>query len=599
MYLDEINKTIDQDFGINWFKPNFAVSSDLSIDFNIYIENFLKVFYKNINYILLSGEYLSLTENKEKAISILQKLFKATENANILNPELKRVLENYFKNLIFFELLYVIDDMLVIENTLDDNENIFNIINEINEKPNNLNRRYLNKLFYLNYRLTIADHKYICDEESIRNVLTIYYELIDKYIDINYAYIILDKCKLLLGKLQKCLRKTKKEFIFSFNNMKIDFLIEDYHGFYFKEMEELSNENITHLNDDKCREILKGIDQKRSTNEIFNSFEYYFYIKYYKNKNQQIKDLEFLINIYIEKHKEEHKVYDANAFNSNLIFLHNNILELMIKNKFPFDEIRKKYIEILNLQKELNNINYFSSYFYSKYLCSHLEEELKNNTWNPEKIKSIISEFENSVTISYQKVKICLKKFYIPFQSVFNDCVLEINLPELPKIFIRSTFVVPIEYNYVLNELNELRDKKIKYENQFLKKYIENSQDDIIKSKNEISSMRDEVQKSTRRQIEILGIFAAIVLFTSSSVQLFKEIDSFEQALLFMLTFGYSISCFVILIWLVTQDTKESIPRRQKVLIWTFIIATIFVVTFLIYSFNVIYFYKIAEIFKN
>ena len=78
--------------------------------------------------------------------------------------------------------------------------------------------------------------------------------------------------------------------------------------------------------------------------------------------------------------------------------------------------------------------------------------------------------------------------------------------------------------------------------------------------------IKNRMEKADRRSIEILGIFAAIVLFSAGGIQIFRfENITIVDAFKFMLCFSYSLVLFIFLIWLITRENIRSVTWIHRI----------------------------------
>jgi hypothetical protein len=77
--------------------------------------------------------------------------------------------------------------------------------------------------------------------------------------------------------------------------------------------------------------------------------------------------------------------------------------------------------------------------------------------------------------------------------------------------------------------------------------------ENISKDKKEIKTLRSDMDNTDKRSIEILSIFAAIVLFIAGDIQLFTKMTDSILAIKFMFLFGFVLATFVLLIWFITR----------------------------------------------
>jgi hypothetical protein len=97
----------------------------------------------------------------------------------------------------------------------------------------------------------------------------------------------------------------------------------------------------------------------------------------------------------------------------------------------------------------------------------------------------------------------------------------------------------------------------------------------LKKDVSEIYTIKEKLAESDKRHIEILSIFAAIVMFVSNEVQMFSNLKNVKDAVIFTLFFAFSLGLFVMLIWFVTRPTTvnlKKLPLTHRLLIILFVL---------------------------
>lgn len=250
--------------------------------------------------------------------------------------------------------------------------------------------------------------------------------------------------------------------------------------------------------------------------------------------------------------------FDQLAFKVDLIYVLNNELSSTIENTTTDTQIFDKANKIIELQQTSRVRNYFLYFKLCTYLTQKIEEEFRRFDVEEEQlnqINALVIRLENYMQDFQKNFEWCYKRNFLAFQLPFEESLFNVTVLEgkNTSLFLASSFVLPINYEEVKNQIAGLNAKLMKFKG--LIDFHEYTQSE----KNTIKRVLKDTEDSTKKHIEILSIFAAIVLFTASSIQIFsiKNI-TFRDGLKFMLCFSYSLSLFVALIWLMTREN----PRR-------------------------------------
>ncbi len=114
----------------------------------------------------------------------------------------------------------------------------------------------------------------------------------------------------------------------------------------------------------------------------------------------------------------------------------------------------------------------------------------------------------------------------------------------------------------------------MKYIDRFLHKIsiIQDEKEYVEDIRKEI---REEQKNNLKRTVEILAIFSAIVIFSSSSIQLYSNINNLKAAIAFTLCFASALSLFGFLLYAIVrlENTKKT-P-----VIFSILILCIFIIT--------------------
>lgn len=294
-------------------------------------------------------------------------------------------------------------------------------------------------------------------------------------------------------------------------------------------------------------------------------FDIHRHIKYYKDiqpnyeRLVEIKRTLTLRRNQIADTRNHHLNFDVFAYNIALSYSLNNCLSVIVSkqaNWDKIDDVEILYKEIQQVQDDTKINNFFADFKYLKFLVQLLQHEFDNkrvldDTTRARRIISkcqdIIKNYETNVRWSerYLNYVYCL-----PYKECLINCI-EVN--GINKIFIASSFVLPISEKKYIEDFNNLSNSLNKYSSSL--EIFESVEEDIKNSR-----------KSQWKQIEIIGIFTAIISFVASSLPTLTFVKDISQAFLFVFALGVSLVLFVSLLMIVG---RTSFHKIRHVLPWT------------------------------
>lgn len=461
----------------------------------------------------------------------------------------------------------------------------YDIINDDNAEitdDNIQDIKLLSDIFHANLNLVLIDREF-CFHEQLFLILNRVSHKLQKYknnINIEYIDILLHKCHILLAK-------------FNYKN-NIDNLLQSYN--YYNGKDEQVSMTVTGAISERLQSIYTNNIKayKHTISRLYQEnpdglktfFDFFVKCHYFKNiaKNEAL--LQDLINKFESFQKNITHSFDKKNASSCLNFLHNCRLSFILKQKDTSSTtVWSEALKIQSIQDSTNIRNYFPflkiAEWYSAYLSKQIEE-----TDDANDLVSILHNFEDCLTraeeylIDSKGAAGC----FIPFKPSFQECLEDYKLgtTESAKIFISSSYVVPVDY-----EKEEIRIKKLQSDLIKLKAIIEakKSLDSVIlKVKAENKSLQEEVRllkqasmaetekitntvqfdlkENQKNNIQILAIFAGIVIFASGTIQIFKGASNIKDATIFMLLFASALSIISLSIWLLFSSKNKWDARK-------------------------------------
>ncbi len=305
-----------------------------------------------------------------------------------------------------------------------------------------------------------------------------------------------------------------------------------------------------------------------------NSYELFYKIKYHKDiyKNEDFfNKTDKLLN------KDKAKSTSPIFFAKNYLYFRNNRFSFLIEKYNSFNKgneqlIDEEYKVLTELTKKHSNNNFFITFKYLKYKLRKLEHLLSLDI---SKIKddyiSVSQDIQKLIVECNNKFKWSLNSYNMLYQHGYNESIITIKNH---KVYFPTSFLLPfstIEYEQEIKKADEsYKGLVIKFQ----EKQVQNI----------IDSFKEELKQSEKKSIETITIFTAIISFIVGGIGAFKFLETFIQAILFILIYSVSISIFVLLIFVSTKG-KALLSQYKKQIISIYIFV-LFLIGCLFFSYH-------------
>lgn len=603
IYINKVERILEKEFSQNWWKSliDKSCSEKISSPFDIYVRKQYASIIDNLILSTLLGEYIFKEEFRHK-ISSIEVLLDKTENeilSNLIDPE--EALYAYHFNISFIKSIkfcisvYNGHHTRVIER-LSFKSRIYIIDTDSNlrKKEESLESIDYYKdrldLFKISIDISHADHFLGTDADTFKELEIINYKLAKKYAGLgNYCSLLLGKARFLLA---KCILRKIHEIKGRTNGNKL-YTREDL-------IEKTANESVNALCDENYSNLLCNIqiqyevdllwpqhleDLVESTLQIGiekkTLLEIQKEIKYFKDIKKSCPDVKKLREE-IERRfiiaANSNEKFNFSALQIALNYAINNEFSCFLEEKeISLSEVKAYYESVMSCQLKTGIKNYFPQSKLIEVFFLPKIEQLKSETQKDYiEIQKLLNEC-NKVIGTYDDSVIWtnLNVNYI-FQLPYNECLLQLNKPaaDLDYIFIASFNVLPIDKIFHQKQFEELRNrvKQIQleisiYEN--VKNDLEEINNLAKKNVGEVLDLKNEFKDASKKTIEIVGLFTAIVTFILGSIPAFKFVDSGFEALLFMLALGSTLAFFILNIMFAVRGITD-IYEKNKKFIWTY-----------------------------
>lgn len=557
-----------------------ATMSDSISKIQIRINSVVNTLFTHLNSSLITGEYINVESTKEHLENI-SKTIEAVPSSLELNGSPSDIQHKLSEELLFHfanPINSVLKDYRAFIHSLKRNLTILpeeqsvlfeglSVEQFFSFNKNNIvvDTQKLSRVFMINLALAKIDHNLSVKKEILNQLILLRTELVQTVGNSRETLdkIIIDKCNYLIKKILYRFEEDAKNYLYAYDFEDKVLKVDGLEINYYKEFDEITSGHyeLRSSNASMRKEWLNSVYTKITKGECLTYQDYHVATKEYKDSSKnlmQLKNLkEKFRKLYKQKREESSSIslFDKKALNISYNYILNNYFSLYLelgKDKVGVEEAEKKYERIKQVQEETGIKNYFPCMKFCHFLTKRLDILVKTPDIDCEYIRSIINRLENTLKDFYNNFEICKDRNFLSFQLPNEECIIKV---EGHSVFLSSSFVLPLNYEKIQRELKELTSKLEKY------KILLEVHLNLQFEKSAIKDLRENIEKNDRRSIEILGIFAAVVLFTSSSVQIFSINGvTFRDALKFMLCYSYSLTLFIFLIWLITRENIVSPP---------------------------------------
>ena len=240
-----------------------------------------------------------------------------------------------------------------------------------------------------------------------------------------------------------------------------------------------------------------------------------YYVKVTKSKTQVKNLLTGFVHFYDRLIQKELYRFDEYALKTIKNYMYNSQFSMIVDDSTStYQEVVERLEEIIEIQNETQIHNFHPYQKAVSYLLAHIRNCIKEND-DIALIKNKESYMLKIIDRLEEAYKWCEKNQFYPFQLMRKDCVnliKEVNI----LLFSPSSFSRPIRYEYLSDAVAALKIDANAICNE-IRLYEEHSK---------IIAIKNEVEKAKKSQIEILGIFTAIITFFIGCVTIFTNAEN-------------------------------------------------------------------------
>jgi hypothetical protein len=578
-------------------------------------EEFLLEIFTHLNYSVLEGEYLNEDFSIEinKLISLVDTFFQFPDVSFIANTTVegryteylsntkflysfKQCLEEYSKNKDFIDgIIQKLDKILVFN--LSDRS--YNIIEDLKFEKKNF-ELILSTIFLENLTLSRKEFTLRNNEENLESLLNL--NISFKQCQIKFPFpdhkiksildILTDKTTFLIRKLiiRKNQELNSENQYYVASGIENSFLLET-HLYIFEQYYKWDDYSQAHYLSEENDVYVRKLKSFNNSNETY--WDRHRLIKIAKDFDKKIKDLE---DIKLEDITIQNSIFNKYSKKISENYIQNCTLSCSVEKEkekisvgFNFNEFLEKEKEkIKKIQSESVIENFFPykklAEFTIEYI-KHINKELRKGDTLKKELIEKLEIANNNLEDIIKKYKTtlnwCRNHFFYAFQLPFEECILiyKISEDEYLNVFSPSTFSLPLDYGSLLKEIEGLESKNENFKNEI--KSLSNFSILFEKLESKISTQEQILENSTKKNIELLGIFSAIIALLFQGAYTSNSDTTFENKLFtFIIMFIILISFMLMLKIFVSSKLEKN--ELMTVRIISFLTIPLLIITVII-----------------
>lgn len=291
-----------------------------------------------------------------------------------------------------------------------------------------------------------------------------------------------------------------------------------------------------------------------------SGLDFHCLTKYYKDLDRNYAKLSTLLTE-IDSIPIEQISFDIFALNKIKNYISNNIFSETIKN-ISYDstiEIVKGLIEseiekTEKIQEESFLNNFFPYYKICFFLNEYIEKKIDKISLDKDDCKLDLLEIDMSLELLkkyFDIFKIYLKwsKVHLNYscQLPFKECIKKHQIGESQiNVFSSSTFSLPIEFEKYDDFEQYTEAFFLRIDNEI--KSLKNLNSFVNFFKKDRDELQEEIKNNSKKNIELLGVFSAVIALLFQGVNTAQSTDKFEYKLLTFIAMFIVLIAFLLLL---------------------------------------------------
>lgn len=411
------------------------------------------------------------------------------------------------------------------------------------------------KLFLTNVELAEIDHSLRFKKITFQDLLLIKHDLSNHTNANAISDLLLKKCGFLLYKLTFRLQQKKVTYDYG-----IDFNYSSVNLIEIPEFSEWNDLVKGHydigMNPAQYDQFLRiALNEFEKAAPSLNLLQYHILTKFFKDSSKDIAKLRKISALFAAHYTiitaGAISDFDKKAYEITYCYIENNLLSSELEhNEFTLQNWELKFKKYTDLADNSKNSNFFPYFkIIEGFLIPNLEIQFALEKRDFKVIQNLIDKYEANLKKLIENTGICDTTDYLPFQLDFSGSKVTMNdINGIQRAcFVSSSFILPLDYGQRREEHEKYRVELAKF------KTMLDIQIHFRKDRQDIQNMKSDIERTDKRHIEILSIFAALVMFVSNEIQIFTKITNMADAIAYTLFFAYCLGLFVLLIWFITR----------------------------------------------
>lgn len=516
---------------------------------------------------ILSGDFLLRSTNELDTLSLLCQDEIFIDNTSDLKREIQQLFLQVNYNIIDFSNQYKLEISSLEKKLLINSDDL--IINAFSKRIETYSTYF--QILEIVLDVCFREYQFSYNKEYVqglilkRDMLNKIKKQINNVEISKIINIVWDKITFLLIKLSYHSKNKEVKFRLDFEEQSIDFSVNKTHKdhychyMYYNTPSAIPSATIHSW-------------QTNCLNKTAGMWQMILLMRYYTKvtcSKQQIQKLILQFNKF-ENHilRSSKNIFNNYALKTLKNYMYNCQFAFLLKDNknLSYDTFKDKIDEIIEIQNETNIRNYYPYLKAAEWLNNHIEESI--SVYDIDIIqdqKQYFNKILNKLETAY---KWCKENQYQPFQLCYSECAEKSNFIST-AIFTPSSFCRPVKYDDINKQIQFYQQKLNAITSQIL----------IYKEHQEILKLKNQIEKSRKTYIEILGIFTAVVTFLIGSITIFIDASNecLQQKIENILLLGIVLLLFINGGYFLTSEIKWKSCQH-----WFFIITTCLYVAILI-----------------
>lgn len=551
--LEELINRTKELFPVDWLEKYdwINISSDELCSLYATIEEYINEAFVIFARSILSGEYV----RSATFINILDRLIEVVcqETNGENSPDNKNSVQVYYSeisSLLKFNINRYKHFLTKLDNRYEVSspKYIVNAFSIGDKGETHVMSGYFDVLF----DIVKYDHLLSGDKESIRTLI-LHHSFIKKNLD-EYPYEknlkkvieILDQKSLFL--LKKLLIEDANEFNYLIDFKPHHYSVSSCEVNFFSEFDtafEFYRSN-KYREDSYVRDLYqKSLDEKLRMSDMA------LLMKYYKDfTDTSLFQIEKLIEQFKKKYTQLYKQnksrkYDVYALHTLKNYMYNCRLSFKIsRTEYTFDELEKDMQEIANIQNATGILNFYPYQKAIEFITNEIE---KKKDLSRQTTEQYLKRLDFYLRKCEDAINWCEEQCFIPIQNIYEESIA--NVENFGHVLVPSTFCRPINYAKRRHVLSGYKTQAL-----FLRNELS-----LREEREEIEAIKQQIDKSHWKNIELLSIFTAIITFLFGTVSFMANgvNTNITQQIFNIVAIGVVLLLFVSAIAVVTMQREN------------------------------------------